>query len=82
MNFKGEERIILISILNNATKYARLEVREISEDCKIDRDTVIKTIIKYLAKGEIDAEYFKISQSIAFNQEANIKIIDKLLSNI
>lgn len=80
LRFTKEERIVILTILANATKFARLEIREISEKSKIDQDSVIKIIIKFLGKNEIDAEYFRHSRSIAFNQQANILIIDGLYS--
>ena len=67
------------TILDLATKYARLEVREISEKCKIDRANIIDVIKQMIDNNEIYAEYFSSSKTVAFNRQANIAEIDNLM---
>lgn len=79
MKFKKDEITLIKIILNLSTQFARLEVREISEDCKVDRDTIVKIVKKLIESKEIYADYFKSTKSVAFNQQANMEIMDKLL---
>lgn len=75
-----EQAKIRKTILDLGTKFTRLEVREISEKCKIDRDAIIDIIKKMIVNKEIYAEYFKSSKTISFNQQANIDEIDELMA--
>jgi len=74
-----EEMVIKKTILDLGTKFTRLEVKEIGEKCKVDKITIIKVIKEMIENQEIYAEYFKSSNSVAFNQQANINEIDKLM---
>jgi len=78
---QNEEEITLIkkTIGELGTQFTRLEVREISEDCQVDQDLIIKVIIEMISNNEIHAEYFKSSKTVAFNQEANIEEMDNLI---
>lgn len=72
--------IIRKTVLDLSIKFTRLEIREIREECKVDHeDLVIKVIKEMIKNKEIYAEYFKSSNSILFNQQANIDEIDKLM---
>ena len=73
-------RMIKETILDLGTQYANLEVREISEACKIDKVKIIDTIKKMIENNEIYAEYFKSSKTVSFNKQANIKEIDNLMA--
>ncbi len=73
-------KLIKETIINLATRFARIEVREISEKCKIDDENFIIEVAKHMIENkEIYAEYFSSSKSIAFDQQANINEIDKLM---
>jgi hypothetical protein len=65
--------------LDLGTKFIRLDVREISEKCGADKDTIIKVIKQMIENNEIYAEYFKSTNTVAFNQQANINEIDILM---
>ncbi len=68
------------TVLNLGTKYTRLEIREIAEKCAIDNEDLITKIVKDMINNkEIYAEYFSSSNSISFDQQANINEIDKLM---
>lgn len=67
------------TILDLGTQFTRLEVREVSEECKVDQDTVIKIIIEMIKYQEIYAEYFASSRTVAFNLQVNIEKIDELM---
>ncbi len=72
--------LIKMTVLDLGTKFTRLEIREIREKCKVDHEDLIIKIIKEMIKNnEIYAEYFKSSNSISFNQQANIDEIDDLM---
>ncbi|MBD3214456.1 MAG: hypothetical protein GF311_17725 [Candidatus Lokiarchaeota archaeon] len=61
--------------------YPKLEIREISEKCNEFPDVVINVVKEMIDNGEIYAEYFKNSKSIAFNKLANINEMDGLLES-
>jgi len=73
-------RMVKETILDLGTQYANLEVREISEACKIDKAKIIDIIKEMIENNEIFAEYFKSSKTVAFNKQANIKEIDSLMA--
>lgn len=67
------------TILNLGTKFGRLHIMEISEECGEDESLIISTVREMIEGSEIYAKYFESSKSVAFDQEANIKEIDKLM---
>ncbi len=72
--------IIKKKVLDLGTKFTRLEVKEISEKCKINHEEIIiRTVKEMIKKKEIYAEYFSSSRAVAFNQQANIDEIDRLM---
>jgi len=57
-----------------------LNATDISEKTGIQDEGLIIDVISDMIKNkEIYAEYFKESKSVAFNQQANIDEIDKLM---
>lgn len=67
-------------VLELGIKFTRLEIREIGEKSSIDDEDIIIEVVKDMIKNnEIYAEYFSSSKSIAFDQQANIDEIDKLM---
>ncbi len=67
------------SVLYLGTKFARLQIAEISEECAIEDDQLIIYIVKEMIDNkEIYAQYFSSTKSIAFEQQANIADMDKL----
>lgn len=75
-----EQAKIRKEVIDLGTKYTRLEIREISEKCEVDRDAVSDVIKEMIAKSEIYAEFYKSSKTISFNQQANIGEIDELMN--
>ncbi|MFX1456357.1 MAG: hypothetical protein ACFFDB_13365 [Promethearchaeota archaeon] len=77
-----EEDISIIkkTILDLSTKFDRLEVHDISEKCGVDKNTIIQVLKNMTKKNEVYAEYFKTTNSVAFNQKANIEEIDSLMA--
>lgn len=62
------------------TKFTRLQINEISEECGIkDEQLIIDSVQDMIKNEEIYAKYFIITKSVAFNQQANINEIDKLM---
>jgi len=62
------------------TKFPRIEIAEISEECGIEDEQLITDIVKDMIKNkEIYAQYFTRTQAVNFNQQANIDEIDKLM---
>ncbi len=73
--------IIKKTVLELGSKFPRLQIAEISEVCGIDDVQLIVDIVKdMIDKKEIYAQYFSSTKSVAFNQQANIDEIDKLMS--
>jgi len=68
------------SILDLGTKFVRLQIIEIAEECGIENDLIISTVKEMIDNKEIYAKYFESSKSVAFNQQANIDEIDKLMA--
>jgi len=73
-------------ILDLGTKHPRLQTKEIAEACKININAkmelkAITRIIREMIKNnEIHAQYFKSTNSVAFDQQANIDEIDTLMN--
>jgi len=76
-----DERTIKKTIIDLGTKFTRLEIVEIVEKTGIDDDSlIIKTVSDMIENKEIYAEYFSSSKVVAFNQQAIINDIDKLMN--
>jgi len=71
--------IIKSTILDLGTKFGRLEVREIAEECGEDEELIVKTVKEMIEGTEIYARYFDSSRAVAFNLQANIDEIDNLM---
>lgn len=68
------------TILDLGTKFDRLEVHDIAEKCDAAKGTIIEVIQEMIKNDEIYAEYFRSSNTVAFNQQANIEEIDNLMA--
>jgi hypothetical protein len=75
-----DEMIIKKIVLDLGTKYTRLEVREISEKCGNVSDSIIGVLNSMIMNKEIYAEFFKSSNTVLFDQQANIDEIDELMA--
>jgi len=76
-----DEMAIKQTVLDLGTKYTRLEVREISEKCEnYDSDSIISVLKSMISNKEIYAEFFKSSNTVSFDQQANIDEIDELMA--
>ena len=58
----------------------RLQIIEIAEECGVEDDLIIDTVKEMIKNKEIYGQYFESSKSVAFDQQANIEEIDKLMS--
>lgn len=80
---KGKQKktkMIKRIVLDLGTKFARLQIAEISEVCDIkDEELIIIVVKEMIINNEIYAQYFSSTKSVAFNQQANIDEIDKLM---
>jgi len=77
---KGKQANIKKTILEMGTQFDRIEISEIAEVSSVQDKIFIEKIVKKMVKEEeIYAEYFESTQSILFDQQANIDEIDKLL---
>ena len=74
------ESLIKKTVLDLGTQFTQVEIREISEECKINQSSVIAVVLKMIENKEIYGEYFYSSKSISFNQQANIDEIDNLMA--
>lgn len=68
------------TLLEMSTKFTRLKVKEIEEKSGVDEGTIISVITSMIENNQIYAYYFKSSKTVAFDQKANIKEIDNLMS--
>ncbi|MBD3214451.1 MAG: hypothetical protein GF311_17700 [Candidatus Lokiarchaeota archaeon] len=66
-------------ILDFGTKFPRIKVKEILEECGTSFNFIIKEINKMIEEEQIYADYFRTSKSVVFNQQANIEEIDYLM---
>jgi len=71
--------IIKSTILDLGTKFGRLEVKEIAEECGEDEELIVTTVKEMIEGNEIYAKYFDSSRAVAFNLQANIDEIDNLM---
>lgn len=68
------------TVLDLGTKFTRLQINEIAEKCGLkDEERIISTVKEMIKNKEIYAEYFLSSRAVAFDQQANIEEIDKLM---
>lgn len=67
-------------ILDLSTKFTRLEIKGISEKLNKNPILVLDLIKNMLKNEEVYGEYFESTKTITFDQQANIKEIDFLLS--
>ncbi len=75
------KHIIKKTILELGTKFTRLQIVEISEECDVKDEKLIVDIVREMIDNkEIYAQYFSSTKSVAFNQQANIDEIDKLMA--
>jgi len=73
--------LIKKTILDLGTKFARIQIIEISEVSEIVNEKLIISTVRDMIKNkEIYATYFESSKSIAFDLQANIEEIDKLMT--
>ena len=75
LNYESSIRKV---ILDFGTKLTRLKVDEISEITGAFHKTIIKVVREMQKNKEIYARYFKSSNTVVFNQDANIEEIDRL----
>ncbi len=69
------------TVLDLGTKYSRIQIAEISEVCSVQNEKLIISVVnEMIEKKEIYAHYFTVTRSVAFNQQANIDEIDKLMN--
>ena len=68
------------TVLDFGTRLTRLKVAEIAERTGAFHKTIIEVVEKMKQNNEIYARYFKSSNSVVFNQDANIDEIDRLMS--
>lgn len=67
------------TILDLGVKFDRLHIAEIVEKCSESEGDIIDTALEMIKNKEIYAEYFKSTQSVVFDKQANIDEIDKLM---
>ena len=74
-----EEALIRSEILKIGRTDTYIKLAPLSQNLSIDKSTIIRTVKEMIQKQEIYAEYFRISNKIAFNIIANNAEIDKLM---
>jgi len=78
-NYREHSRIKR-EILDLGIKYPDFKLKEVSQKCYVDKNTIINVTKKMIKRKEIFAEYFSISKKFAFNISANIAEIDRLMA--
>ncbi|MBD3214452.1 MAG: hypothetical protein GF311_17705 [Candidatus Lokiarchaeota archaeon] len=68
------------NVIDLGTKFTRLTLGDVSEKCKENKDIILKVITEMIENNEVYAKYFKSTQMIAFDQQANLNEIDELLN--
>ena len=76
-----ETSLVKKAILELSTKFTRLNVKEISENTNIDKDTIIRVITSMISQKEIHAEFFKSTKMVSFDQQSNVENFDILLKS-
>ncbi|MFX0140355.1 MAG: toll/interleukin-1 receptor domain-containing protein, partial [Candidatus Hodarchaeota archaeon] len=67
-------------VINLATKFARLEIIDISEKTGIsDEDFIIEIIEEMIQNNEVYAGYFSKYKTVYFDQQSNIEQIESLI---
>lgn len=75
-----DKSLIKKKILQLGTQYTQVEIREICEECNIDKPAIKNIVINMINNQEIYGEYYSSTKSISFNQKANIDEIDSLMA--
>ena len=75
-----EEALVKRIILEMGTKFSRTEIKEVSEKSRVDITSIIKIVKQMITNQEIHGIYFNSTETIAFNQQSNIKEIDNLMA--
>ena len=75
----NEEARIRREILVLGTKYPDFKLKNVSKNCRADKNTVIVVAKKMIRNKEIYADYFNLSKKFVFNNKANSEEIDKLM---
>jgi hypothetical protein len=78
-NYRERSRIKR-EILDLGIMYPDFKLKEVSQKCHADKNTIINVTKKMIKRKEIYAEYFSISKKFAFNISANIEEIDRLIA--
>ncbi len=78
-NYRERSRIKR-EILDLGIKYPDFKLKEVSQKCHADKNTIINVVKKMIKRKEIYAEYFSISKKFVFNISANIEEIDRLMA--
>ncbi len=68
-------------VFDFGTKHSRMQIREISERIGENEDLIIPTLNEMIQNNEIYAKYFESSNSVIFDQQANIDESDRLTSS-
>ena len=75
-----KKKVIKKTVLDLGIKFQRLQIMEIAEECGMDAKLIEFVILEMIINKEIYAKYFKSTKSVAFDQQANIVEIDKLMA--
>ncbi len=71
------------SILELGVKFTRLQIAEIAERVKgLKENQIIAVVEDMIRKGQIVAEYFKSTRSVAFDQQANTQALAKFIGEL
>jgi uncharacterized delta-60 repeat protein len=76
---KAQELKVKKQILELSRKFPKLQILEIAERTGEEPEVLTEIIIEMIQNKELYAEYFKNDQEVEFDQEGNIKEIDKLI---
>lgn len=77
---KSDYSTLKEKILEMSTQFSSITIKELSQECNVEKSLVRSTIYEMIKKREVFAEYFASSKRIAFDQQANIDELDNLIS--
>ncbi len=80
---KEHQATVRTAILDLGSKFARLQIDEIVEKCQVpDKILILTTVKEMIAQGQVAAEFFESTQTVAFNLQANLQLKDKFMADL
>jgi len=79
LSVEAKKHWVAHNILALSTRFTRVQVPEIAEQCGVQKEQIIEDVLKDMISQEvIYAQYFESTGSVAFDQQANIAVMADL----